>query len=335
MASSEQPTVGRPTPHASLRDEAWLEQFAVHLTHERNRSPQTVRAYVTDLRALAAHLSASAVPQGGSVTARDAFAELDVEDLRSWLARMRSGGLSRATLARRVAAARTFFAWAHREGLRPEDPSLRLRGPAPDATLPAVLHRGQAERLLDWAEERVQERRRAEDLPGAAAAARDVAVLELLYATGARVAEIAALDVDDVDLARRTARLTGKGDRQRTVPFGAPAAEAVDRWVRVARPLLARPDSGPALFLGVRGGRIGVRQLREVVDRGLQALGDTAASGPHALRHTSATHLLDGGADLRSVQELLGHASLRTTQVYTHVSIDRLREGYRQAHPRA
>lgn len=152
---------------------------------------------------------------------------------------------------------------------------------------------------------------------------------------GARVAELSALDVDDLEAGRGVVRLTGKGDRQRTVPYGTPAGRALQAWQRLGRPRLARPDSGPALFLGARGGRLGVRQARTVVDRALEGLGDTAARGPHALRHTAATHLLDGGADLRSVQELLGHASLRTTQVYTHVSIDRLREGYRQAHPRA
>lgn len=317
---------GAPLPPASARDEAWLEAFAEHLLHERGRSPRTVRAYLADLHHLAAH-----VTDDGT----DAFAEVDLEDLRRWLARMRDQGLSRATVARRVAAARTFLGWLHRSGLRPDDPTLRLRAPAPDSRLPQVLQAEQAQRLLQTAEERVHEARRADDLHGAALAARDVALFELLYATGARVAEVAALDVDDLDLDRRTARLTGKGDRQRTVPFGAPAAAAVERWLRVARPVLATEHSGVALLLGARGGRADVRVLRGAVDRALERLGDTAARGPHALRHTAATHLLDGGADLRSVQELLGHSSLQTTQRYTHVSVDRLRDGYRQAHPRA
>lgn len=317
-------------PPASDRDEAWLEAFAEHLRHGLGRSPRTVTAYLTDLRHLAAHAAGA-----GEDASADAFAEVDTEDLRRWLAAMREEGLARATLARRVAAARTFLAWLVRQGLRPTDPALRLSALTPDARLPHVLHRAQADRLIALAEEGVHAARAARDRPAAAAAARDVALLELLYATGARVAEVAALDVDDVDLDRRTALLTGKGDRQRTVPFGAPASAALDRWLRVARPILAAEHSGAALFLGVRGGRVGVRQVRAVVDAGLEALGDTAARGPHALRHTAATHLLDGGADLRTVQEMLGHASLRTTQVYTHVSIDRLREGYRQAHPRA
>ncbi|MDO4239717.1 tyrosine-type recombinase/integrase [Micrococcus sp.] len=330
MSPASPPRRRGAVPPASARDEAWLEAFADHLRHGLGRSPRTVTAYLTDLRHLAAHAAGA-----GEDVSADAFAEVDTEDLRRWLAAMREDGLARATLARRVAAARTFLAWLVREGLRSTDPALRLSAPTPDARLPHVLHRAQADRLIARAEERVHAARAARDRPGAAAAARDVAVLELLYATGARVAEVAALDVDDVDLDRRTALLTGKGDRQRTVPFGAPAAAALERWLRVARPILVGDDSGAALFLGVRGGRMGVRQVRAVVDAGLEALGDTAARGPHALRHTAATHLLDGGADLRTVQDMLGHASLRTTQVYTHVSIDRLREGYRQAHPRA
>ena len=248
---------------------------------------------------------------------------------------MSGAGLARATLARRVAAVRTFTAWLRREGLRSDDPALRLRSPRPEGTLPHVLQEQQATRLLAAAQERVDAAAAGDDPAAHALALRDAALLELLYATGARVAELSALDVDDLEAGRGVVRLTGKGDRQRTVPYGAPAGRALQEWQRLGRPRLARPDSGPALFLGARGGRLGVRQARTVVARALEGLGDTAARGPHALRHTAATHLLDGGADLRSVQELLGHASLRTTQVYTHVSIDRLREGYRQAHPRA
>ena len=234
-----------------------------------------------------------------------------------------------------MAAVRTFTAWLRREGLRSDDPALRLRSPRPEGTLPHVLQEQQATRLLAAAQERVDAAAAGDDPAAHALALRDAALLELLYATGARVAELSALDVDDLEAGRGVVRLTGKGDRQRTVPYGTPAGRALQAWQRLGRPRLARPDSGPALFLGARGGRLGVRQARTVVDRALEGLGDTAARGPHALRHTAATHLLDGGADLRSVQELLGHASLRTTQVYTHVSIDRLREGYRQAHPRA
>lgn len=344
-SSSARPAAARafaPSP----RDAAWLEAFEEHLRHERNRSPQTVRAYATDLRDLVAHVASgtwgghpgtatSEAAVEADAVAPDVFAEVDVEDLRGWLAAMTDAGLARTTLARRVAAVRTFTGWLRREGLREDDPALRLRSPRPAATLPHVLQEQQAERLLAGAQARVAEAAVGDDPAAHALALRDAALLELLYATGARVAELSALDVDDLEPGRAVARLTGKGDRQRTVPYGAPAARALDAWLRLGRPRLARDGSGPAVFLGVRGGRLGVRQVRAVVDRALEGLGDTAARGPHALRHTAATHLLDGGADLRSVQEVLGHSSLRTTQVYTHVSIDRLREGYRQAHPRA
>ena len=321
----------------SAADLARLEAFTDHQRHELHRSENTVRAYETDLRDLLAHLhrehpqtTGPAAPAG--VSALDA---LDLTDLRRWLAGMARAGLARTTLARRVSSARTYMAWAVREGLRPEDPTVRLAAPTAASTLPPVLQRSQIERLLHALAEDVVAADTAGDPKTAAVARRDLALLELLYATGVRVAELAGLDVDDLDAGRRTLTVVGKGDRQRTVPYGGPAAEAVADWLAGGRPVLAGEGSGAALFLGVRGGRVGVRQVRAVVDRALEGLGDTAARGPHALRHTAATHLLDGGADLRSVQEVLGHSSLRTTQVYTHVSIDRLREGYRQAHPRA
>lgn len=335
-----------PQPdHGSAADLARLEAFAEHQRHELHRSENTVRAYATDLRDLLAHLhrehpetTGASAPAG--VSALDG---LDLTDLRRWLAGMARGGLARTTLARRVSSARAYMAWAVREGLREDDPTVRLASPAADSTLPPVLQRQQVDRLLSGLTEAVAAADGARDSAAdgnrdavaAAVARRDLALLELLYATGVRVAELAGLDVDDLDPSRRTLTVVGKGDRQRTVPYGSPAAQAVADWLEDGRPTLARSASGPALFLGVRGGRIGVRQVRDVVDRALEALGDTSARGPHALRHTAATHLLDGGADLRSVQEVLGHSSLQTTQVYTHVSIDRLREGYRQAHPRA
>lgn len=330
-------STAEPGDPGSAADLARLEAFAAHQRHELHRSENTVRAYETDLRDLLAHLrrehpetTGSAAPAG--VSALDA---LDLTDLRRWLAGMARAGLARTTLARRVSSARTYMAWAVREGLREDDPTVRLASPRADATLPLVLQRQQMDRLLSGLAEAVAAADADEDAVPAAVARRDLALLELLYATGVRVAELTGLDVDDLDTSRRTLTVVGKGDRQRTVPYGGPAAQAVADWLDRGRPLLARPDSGPALFLGVRGGRIGVRQVRAVVDDALEALGDTSARGPHALRHTAATHLLDGGADLRSVQEVLGHSSLQTTQVYTHVSIDRLREGYRQAHPRA
>ena len=323
--------------HCSAADLARLEAFADHQRHELHRSENTVRAYETDLRDLLGHLRIEhpETTGPGAPTGVGALDAVDLTDLRRWLAGMARGGLARATLARRVSSVRTYMAWAVREGLREDDPTVRLASPTADSTLPPVLQRQQVGRLLSGLSEAVAAADEAEDPVAACVARRDLAVLELLYATGIRVAELAGLDVDDLDRARRTLTVVGKGDRQRTVPYGGPAAQALEDWLEHGRPRLARAASGPALFLGTRGGRIGVRQVRAVVDRSLEGLGDTSARGPHALRHTAATHLLDGGADLRSVQEVLGHSSLQTTQVYTHVSIDRLREGYRQAHPRA
>ena len=294
-----------------------LAEYETYLRLERGRSEHTVRAYLADLTALLAFAADRGV----------AADRLDLATLRAWLGERAASGAARTTLARQASSARTYTAWAARRGHLDADPGVRLKTPRAHRTLPTVLSSDDAGQALRNAASVAAE--------GDPIAVRDLAIAELLYATGARVAELSALDVDDLEAGRGVVRLTGKGDRQRTVPYGAPAGRALQAWQRLGRPRLARPDSGPALFLGARGGRLGVRQARTVVDRALEGLGDTAARGPHALRHTAATHLLDGGADLRSVQELLGHASLRTTQVYTHVSIDRLREGYRQAHPRA
>jgi integrase/recombinase XerC len=214
-----------------------------------------------------------------------------------------------------------------REELIETDPALRLRAPKAEKSLPGVLQSQQLVRLLNTLAEAAAD--------GSPVPVRNRAMVELLYATGLRVGELAALDVDDLNPDRRTLRVVGKGNKERTVPFGVPAAVAVDDWLRRARPLLATSQSGPALFLGARGHRVDQRQVRTVVNALFEALGDTSATGPHALRHSAATHLLDGGADLRAVQEILGHSSLATTQIYTHVSVERLRSSYQQAHPRA
>jgi len=293
--------------------------LARHLRHERGRSENTVRAYTSDVTALFAFLG-----DGPDTPLTEALASLDLPGLRAWLADASARGAAAATLARHAAAARTFCAWARREGYLDVDPATRLRAPRKDRHLPPVLQQGQVQRLLALPERE----------PGPLTD-RDRAALELLYATGVRVGELVGLDVDSVDTDRRTLRVLGKGNKERVVPYGAPAAHALDDWLRRGRPALVSDSSGPALFLGARGGRWNQRQARETVDAALRELGDTSARGPHALRHTAATHLLDGGADLRSVQELLGHASLATTQLYTHVSVQRLRDGYRQAHPRA
>jgi integrase/recombinase XerC len=227
-------------------------------------------------------------------------------------------------MARRSAALRTFCAWATANGFMPADPAQLLASPKTGRSLPAVLRADEAERLMDA----------DPDAPDAVVL-RDRAIVELLYGAGLRVSELAGLDVDDLDRGRRLVRVLGKGSKQRTVPFGVPAARALDDWLGRGRTALAVDGSGPALFLGVRGRRIDPRTVRELVHRRAARVDGAPDIGPHALRHSAATHLLEGGADLRSVQEVLGHASLSTTQIYTHVSVERLRRSYQRAHPRA
>jgi integrase/recombinase XerC len=292
--------------------------FGRYLTGERARSEHTVRAYLSDVSSLLAYAAGEGVADP---------AGLELGTLRRWLGSQSEAGASRSTLARRAATARSFTAWALREELIETDPALRLQAPKRDSSLPGVLQQQQLARLLADLNAAAQD--------GDPMALRNRAMVELLYATGVRVGELAGLDVDDLDPDRRTLRVLGKGNKERTVPYGLPAAVAVDDWLRRGRGKLAVRDSGPALFLGVRGRRVDQRQVRSVVKVLLDVLGDTSATGPHALRHTAATHLLDGGADLRAVQEILGHSSLATTQIYTHVSVDRLRKSYQQAHPRA
>jgi integrase/recombinase XerC len=296
-----------------------LEAFVRHLRSERGRSEHTIRAYRGDVLHLLRHVD--------SGSAETALGDVTLRDLRRWLGDMASGGAARATLSRRAAAARTFFGWLAGTGRIPTDPSLRLAAPKRQTRLPSVLRQRDASRLLDVA----------------ATAADDVdplhvrnrAMLELLYATGIRVGELASLDVDDVDFGSRVVRVLGKGGRERVVPFGIPAEAALVDWLTLARSRLARSGSGPALFLGRRGNRVDPRQVRDVVHQLMKHVPDAPDIGPHGLRHSAATHVLEGGADLRMVQELLGHASLATTQIYTHVSVDRLKKSYAQAHPRA
>lgn len=298
--------------------ERTLDDFVGYLGAERGRTDNTVRAYVADVTKLLEFAVEHGIDELGLV---------DLSLLRAWLKNMVDGGASRSTMARRAAAARTFFAWCRRCGLIETNPAVRLKAPKPADHLPQVLRADQAGELMEAA--------------GDAAAdaepdhLRNRALLELLYATGIRVSELVGLDIDDVDADRNTVRVLGKGNKERVVPFGAPAATAVDDWLRRGRPALSGPHSGPALFLGVRGRRLDPRQVRRVLDRLLAGLAEPVRLSPHGLRHSAATHLLDGGADLRTVQELLGHSSLATTQIYTHVSTERLKSSYRQAHPRA
>ena len=292
---------------------AVLDAFCHHLDLERGRSAHTVRAYRSDLTPLLDRVTD--------------LAELDLGVLRGWLADGRDAGAGRSTLARRAAAARTFTAWAHRTGALATDPGARLASPRPRSPLPDVLDTGETASLFAAAVSGAAE--------GGPVALRDLLVLELLYATGLRVGELCGADVDDLDQGRRTLRVLGKGGRERTVVYGVPAAEALRRWLDGGRPALARPGSPPALLLGARGGRLDPRIAREVVHRAVAAVPGAPDTGPHGLRHAAATHMLEGGADLRYVQELLGHAKLATTQLYTHVTVERLKVVHEQAHPRA
>jgi integrase/recombinase XerC len=381
---------------------AALTAFERHLRAERSLSPHTVRGYAADVRSLLEH---------ARHTGAEGPEDLDLSQLRAWLAVSHVSGAARATLARHAAAARAFTAFAHRRGWLATDPGAQLGTLKARRPLPHVLRKDEIKAVLDAvgrqaeaaatpsaeaaatprpeaaatprpeaaatpsaeaaatprpeaaatpsAEAAATPRPEAAATPrseaaaapragarpaeaaqagrriGAAVALRDAAVLELLYATGIRVSELCGLDPGHVDHGRRTVRVSGKGDKERTVPVGVPALRAVARWLDSGRSVLATAASGTALFLGVRGGRLDPRTARRIVHQRLRQAGATQDTGPHGIRHTAATHLLEGGADLRSVQEILGHSSPATTQIYTHVSIERLKSSYRQAHPRA
>jgi len=295
-----------------------LGDYERHLRSERDLTAHSVRAYVGDIGGLLEHAHRLGV---------DSVDGLDLRTLRSWLAKQQTTGRARTTIARRATAARVFTAWLARTGRTPADVGSSLASPRPHRTLPPVLRADEAGALIRAAAELADD--------GSAVGLRDVAMLELLYATGIRVGELVGLDVDDIDHDRRVVRVLGKGRKERTVPYGDPAARALDAWLVRGRPALVTDGAGGALFLGARGRRIDQRAVRTLVHRRIADVPGAPDIGPHGLRHTAATHLLEGGADLRSVQELLGHASLATTQLYTHVSTDRLRRAYQQAHPRA
>ena len=299
--------------------EVMLADYLRHLRAQRNLAEHTVRAYRADLVNLFSHLDRLGVAS---------LAKVDLRALRSWLAKQHTLGHARTTLQRRAAAARVFFAWAHETGRATTDPAANLRSPKSMRVLPPTLEQATAARMLDEAIATARE-------TGGPVAARDVALLELLYSTGVRVSELCGLDIDDLDRQRCVVRVLGKGSKERTVPVGAPAVRAVEAWLANARPQLITGDSGQAMFLGERGKRIDPRVVRRIVHRSLRVTEGAPDLGPHGLRHAMATHLLEGGADLRSVQEMLGHASLATTQIYTHVTNERLRAAFEQAHPRA
>ena len=288
-----------------------IEAFVQYLNRERSLSENTIRAYVGDLQSLSNHLTALKIEEAS---------QLNISHLRSWLANQQTKGASRTTLSRRATSVKLFTKWAFKEGLLPSDVGANLATPKAHRILPETLDVKSADLAMKSLETVAEE-------TGELTAIRNLAMVELLYATGARVSELCGLDLKDVDYERQTIRVIGKGSKERVIPMGRPAIAALEKWLAV-RPQLANDRSGNAIFLGARGKRIDQRQVREVVYK-------TIELGPHALRHSAATHLLEGGADLRTVQEILGHASLTTTQIYTHVSAERLHSAFKQAHPRA
>jgi len=283
--------------------------FVVHIRDERKRSAHTVAAYTSDIRGLFSF-----------VTSAESVTDLTLMDLRAWLAQLHVQGQARSTIARKAASVRAFTAWARRRGLIEIDPALRLLSPSVPATLPTVLSIEQASQVVSSA-----------SAESSVVHIRDTAILEMLYATGIRVSELCGMNIEDLDTSRSVARVLGKGNKERVVPCGIPAMRALDAWLEVRSDLAQDPT---ALFVGVQGRRIDPRTVRTLVNRvSLQAIGTRLS--PHALRHSTATHVLEGGADMRVVQELLGHSSMSTTQRYTHVSVDRLRKTFELAHPRA
>lgn len=344
-------------------DAELLARYERHLRLERGRSEHTIRAYLFDVSSAlgyAHHVDA--------VAARG----LTLAHLRDWLAARSGAGHSATTLARAAAAVRGFTLWMYESDLVSADPGRRLKAPARGKPLPKVLTGEQARRLLapEPAQSPAKEALHgvpadasvptpapasgpqalratssAPDGPDSVPSAeeqspvvlRDRAIVELLYSSGLRVSELVSLSSRSIDHARRTVRVVGKGNKERVVPVGIPALEAIEAWELHGRPHLAANADTPtdALFLGVRGGRINARMIRTIVDQAARRGGLSTHVTPHTLRHSAATHLVEGGADLRSVQDLLGHASLQTTQIYTHVSPERLRGAVTQAHPRA
>lgn len=294
-----------------------IEDFALELSSVKGYSDNTVKAYLSDITDLKVFMESKS---------QNEIADLDLELVRDWLWRASEKGLTKTTLARKSAAVRAFTAWLHKNGKLDIDPGLKLRSPKASRTLPKVVSRDSMFEIF----ERLEPFSSSDNPAGI----QDLLMIELLYGSGIRVSELVGLNLEDIDYGRKILRVTGKGDKQRMVPYSDPAGLALDKWIREGRPQFVNEVSQNALLISSRGKRVGVRQVYALVAK---LLSETAVgqAGPHALRHSAATHLLDGGADLRAVQELLGHSSLATTQIYTHVSVDRLKQGYLKAHPRA
>ena len=299
--------------------EKLLTAFERNLKVERNLSPHTIRAYMGDLKSLLLHLEKLGLSD---------ISALELTHLRSWLANQAVKGGARTTLARRAVSVRMFTKWALKNKFLSSDVGASLATPKGHRTLPGVLDVNNAQIAMDSMATRAAQEQTPISL-------RDVAMVELLYATGARVGELCGLDIGDIDYSRNTIQVLGKGDKERVIPMGRPAVAALESYLKDGRQALVSTQSANAVFLGLRGKRIDQRTVRTVVYEALSAIEGIERMGPHALRHSAATHLLEGGADLRTVQEILGHASLATTQIYTHVSSTRLQKVFKQAHPRA
>ena len=299
-----------------------LDRFERFLRYEKHRSEETIRSYISDLEGFFGYMARRGVRH---------LDNIDASLIREWLGSLHLRQAARSTVARRGSTLRTFFTWAQEEELVHANPTRGMRTPKRENHLPPVLSREQMNQLLTTLQER-----RAQD-PRDARLLRLEAVVEVLYASGMRISELTGLDLQSVDRANKTVRVLGKGNKERVVPLGTPALKALNRWVSYGRPqwIPEGAQGVTALFIGPRGGRANARQIREDLTRLLRTVENTQASGAHVLRHSAATHLVDGGADIRSVQELLGHSSLATTQIYTHVSMKRLAETYARAHPRA
>jgi integrase/recombinase XerC len=295
------------------------EAYRSHLINERNLSDNSVRAYLADLESLLVHVNQLGVSE---------FSQLTLNHIRSWLANLQTRGAARSSITRRVVSIRAFTYWGARNGWLASDIGRDLIAPKPERHLPDVLDVESAAITLEALQVRAHEDEGPLSL-------RDLAIVEVLYGSGIRVSELTGLNMEDIDRERNTLRVIGKGNKERIVPIGLPAIHAIENWIKQGRSKILNEVSERALFLGSRGKRIDQRVVREIVYEATQALGGNKRLGPHALRHSAATHLLEGGADLRTVQEILGHSSLSTTQIYTHVSEERIKKAYDQAHPRA
>jgi len=292
--------------------------YLEHLERSRGLSENSLNAYRKDILQFVAFVDEQRV---------DTLGEVDAELARSWVWSLAESGMAGSSLRRKVSALKGFTAWLAREGHTEGDIGIRVRAPGASKSLPRVLTRHHMEEIFRSLQTHAD--------TGDPVASRDLAIIEVLYASALRVSELVGLDLQGVDLDGRTLRVVGKGNKERMVPLGTPAATALGAYLDHARDALLEGGESSVVFLSTRGKPMGQRSVYEVVARLLADIPGVGPLGPHTLRHTAATHLLDGGADLRSVQELLGHASLGTTQIYTHVSNERLTQAYQQAHPRA